>query len=234
MESKEYDKIIPSVQRTHGRLKTLKAKMNDDLKKLDKEKGDILKQIKDFRKLIDNELDRLEKSVSDDIHARYTNLDREIKSNIKSLEDMLTNLEASLKKLENMNVYNESDIFIHVKLGETRKSNGKSLLQEIKGSHVKATMLFMENKELEEFMKSVEVFGKIEEREEDTDTDDDSNDDSSDDSSDESDANSSVNSSDNKLGPFDESNDNLRDALEVNLVDYSFENMNMFGGDFYP
>ena len=90
----------------------LKLQRKGDLKRLTKERDTILNKLSEFRKSINDILDKLEKEVKDKLHVKFNEDSNNIKDDIHKCEDMTARTESILEKLR---TGTEPQMFVHMK-----------------------------------------------------------------------------------------------------------------------
>ena len=90
----------------------LKLQRKGDLNRLTQEKVTILNKLSEFRKTINEILDKLETEIKDKLHIKFTEDSRVIKSDIHMCEGMVAKIEDILEKLR---IGPEPQMFVYMK-----------------------------------------------------------------------------------------------------------------------
>ena len=90
----------------------LKLQRKEDLKRLTAEKDNILHTLSEFRKTVNDILDKLEKEVKEKLHKKFDEDSTIIKNDINKCEEQVVKTESLLEKLR---TGPESHVFVHMK-----------------------------------------------------------------------------------------------------------------------
>ena len=154
---KHFGKDVSEIKRL---LSNMKNKKLEDKKKLQEETEVAVKEVEDFRKLIDWVLDRMERKGKEYIQKRYKELNKVISEEITQCEGMLTFLEKTKRHFKSTKDHSTVDQFVNMKKGKQMIEKAQALIGSMKNQRHREIVKFSVDPKVEKFAKNLSWFGK--------------------------------------------------------------------------
>lgn len=141
-------------------LSKLKSRRQDDKKKLQSETETAVKEVEDFRKLIDWVLDRMERKGKEYIEKRYKELNKLINEEIIRCEEMITSLEKVKSVWKSSGKKMSVENFVNMKKGQQTMKKAQMLCDGMKSRAAREMVKFTVDPKVEKFASNLAWFGK--------------------------------------------------------------------------
>lgn len=156
-ELKHFGKNLSEMKQA---LIKLKSKRQEDKKKLQEETDKAVKEVEDFRKLIDWVLDRMERKGKDYIQKRFKELNRVITDDISQCEEMLTFLEKAKSQWKCRKDENLVEQYVNMRQGKQAMKTAQGLCDRLKCRTSRDIVKFTVDPKVERFARNLSWFGK--------------------------------------------------------------------------
>lgn len=156
-EFKHFGKDLSEMK--HYLLK-LKNRRQDDKKKLQNETETAVKEVEDFRKLIDWVLDRMERKGKEYIEKRYKELNKAITEEIIRCEEMIISLEKVKSLWKSRGKQMSLDHYVNIKKGKQTMKKAQILCDSMKSHASREMVKFTVDPKVENFARNLAWFGK--------------------------------------------------------------------------
>ncbi|XP_053388612.1 uncharacterized protein LOC128551722, partial [Mercenaria mercenaria] len=160
LKTKDKDKTKTSLEKVKDDLQNLKSKMQNELKKLNVQRDGILDDIHVFKKRIIATLEELEKKSITDVQDKHKEITDKITSSSKKIDDILKDVSQQLDKLKQFRSNNEAQLFVEIKVGEEKISEGNDCVRQVAAKSME-TLVFEVNRRVETCLSEVQTIGKL-------------------------------------------------------------------------
>ncbi|XP_060562893.1 uncharacterized protein LOC132722409 [Ruditapes philippinarum] len=160
MKKKDFKHFGKDVSEMKRLLSNLKSKKLEDKKKLQEETEVAVKEVQEFRKLIDWVLDRMERKGKEYIEKRYKELNKVITEEIAQCEEMLTFLEKTKRHYKSTKDHSTVDQFVNMKKGKQMMEQALHLSDSMKNHKHREIVKFTVDPKVENFARNLSWFGK--------------------------------------------------------------------------
>ncbi|XP_052781463.1 uncharacterized protein LOC128218010 [Mya arenaria] len=159
LNTAEFKQLPAAVDKMRSRLDELKNERMKDQTSLNDSHKNIISEIKDLRKEINQILDKLEKRTVEQLDSMMEDLEKSIKDDLEAcahMHDKLGIMIAKLKKSASKN--KESSSYIGFRKCESKLSEANCLVQEIKE---KERMKFKSDENVLPFLRNLNSLGNV-------------------------------------------------------------------------
>jgi ribosome-associated translation inhibitor RaiA len=115
----EISELETKLEHLSTRLDQLKQQKQDHLKHLQQEKDKLLKEIRILRKQINDKLDKMEKSLVDDVNLKFVPEIQSTNQSVDTIVNMKASVETSQKNIQEAKQSNEAELFVQLKRGNS-------------------------------------------------------------------------------------------------------------------
>ena len=137
----------------------LKLQRKGDLKRLTAEKDKILHTLSEFRKTVNEILDKLEKEVKEKLHKKFDEDSSMIKNDINKCEEQVAKTESLLEKLR---TGPESHVFVHMKAdARTNLRGGEKVATSVMGHLGREGVHYTIDEEVKSWFKELTSLGRF-------------------------------------------------------------------------
>ncbi|XP_045178394.2 uncharacterized protein LOC123538389 isoform X1 [Mercenaria mercenaria] len=160
LKTKDKDKTKTSLEKVKDDLQNLKSKMQNELKKLNVQRDGILDDIHVFKKRIIAKLEELERKSITDVQDKHKEITDKITSSSKKIDDILKDVSQQLDKLKEFRSNNEAQLFVEIKVGEEKISEGNDCVRQAAAKSME-TLVFEVNRRVETCLSEEQTIGKL-------------------------------------------------------------------------
>lgn len=157
--TKEFQLFNQKLQECHMQLETLKDKLEDNLKNIDKTYNNILKKISTVRQQLNEYLDQVEKQISDEAAKNKTEDETEVNKFIAENDSMKTEIEDVMQKIQSDSDVNVNSIFIITKQASQRLVEMECDINKIKQAQHPTRYEFLTSVEIENMVSTKPQLG---------------------------------------------------------------------------
>ncbi|XP_045172268.2 uncharacterized protein LOC123534204 [Mercenaria mercenaria] len=160
MKKKDFKHFGKDLSEMKRLLSKLKSKREEDKKKLQEETEVAVKEIEEFRKLIDWVLDRMERKGKEYIQKRYKELNKVVTQEIMKCEEMLAFFEKMKSHWKSSKDLISVEQFVNMKKGRQMMEKAQKLCDTMKNHKHREIVKFTVDPKVENFARNLSWFGK--------------------------------------------------------------------------
>ncbi|WAR19767.1 hypothetical protein MAR_001605 [Mya arenaria] len=162
-KSKDVKRSVKDLTDARERLIKIKQAKQEEIKRIDHETAQAIKDLEDFRELINWVLDRMERKGKEYLQKRHKEFSEDVKADLATCNDTLFSIEKQLKKAskEESEKGNLAKRFVKLKKDAAILQKASSIISSMKNTEKSRPLIkFTVDPKVEQFARSLSWYGK--------------------------------------------------------------------------
>ncbi|XP_060567659.1 uncharacterized protein LOC132726365 [Ruditapes philippinarum] len=138
--SHELQRLENAIESIHTSSQGLKSRKQNDLKRIQQERSQLLQEIKSERQKINDKLDKMEEALLQKVRNTFDVKEKNVVSTIHEIDGTITSLDENLQRVKAARCENDSEKYVQLKMGLERKKLDESNLKLLDKTKTEETM----------------------------------------------------------------------------------------------